>query len=521
MKRLLASLLLIASAACAFAQDRGQLTLPNLGSDVRSTNPDFNVTFLPEWHAENDTNNPPPAGFTYNTGVAITATDLRNFTSPQAGYLGTGTIVVTVQTGTLPTGITLVGSVLSGTPTVDNGDVTFRATMDGIGAQIADQTFAFTLQGTDTTAPDPPGDLECSPDPVTPASAITCTWTTVPDASEPVVYPVRYAGTQILCNSSLNGDNTFLETSTDGTATISGLGASQTIWVKARSEDDANNQGAWAVCVSGTTTSGGGGGGSGMIFSDEFDSGSVPNSQFWGDSTNVAGTGSCTRTVTGGYHKIVLVANPTGNDKGGGSYRCESPIKVFLAGDTTDGIDGLIEAGDTVYYGFAIRMPSATAYDSVKGDTLNQIFQNIGNGDGCHEAIVIENNQIKWKTQDCVRTQSQLTILSPLAKDTWVNICQVYKWEQNGTGFHKLWVNPSSEASTPVINYSGQTLMNDIAGTPDPEPYYVGKFKIGDYKTGWRTSQTAANQEAMSPREFHHGYVRIADNFEAACGDPL
>jgi hypothetical protein len=83
------------------------------------------------------------------------------------------------------------------------------------------------------------------------------------------------------------------------------------------------------------------------------------------------------------------------------------------------------------------------------------------------------------------------------------------QWETDGTGRQKIWVNADDESDTPIKNYTGITL--------DPDYTEVGMFKLGIYKTGWRTSSTAANQEAMSPRIFYHDDVRIGYSFADAC----
>lgn len=497
----------------AMAQSRGQLALPDLGASIRKTCPTCAQPDNPFWHAANDQEGVAPTGFAFNQNSAITTIDLRNYCSQPDGYGGAGTRVITLVAGSLPTGISLGTSQLTGTPTVvESTSAAFRCTLDGAGTD--DQSFTFDVTGTDTTPPPVPSNFECGPTNGTSQTAITCTWSAVTDPSGILEYRTRYATTEVQCNSALTSDNTLLLNSAATTAQLTGLSASTTIWFKvlARDNSPAQNLSAFTACVSGTTASGGGGGAA-DIWSDNFEVGSGPDTSLWSLSINLAGTGSCTQVTssTGGadsgtkFMRFTLVANPTAGDAGGGAYRCELGAKAF----THEVPDGLVQEGDTAYYGMSYRMPAATLFDPEKGDTVTQIFQDIGGGTGCHESIKFENNTLKWATQDCTRPQQSDTLLSPVIKDTWYRVCQVYKWSKTGTGFHKIWINATAESNTPVLNYSGATLI--------AAPQYVGKVKIGNYKTGWRTTNTAANQEAMSPRILDIDDVRVATTFAGAC----
>jgi hypothetical protein len=203
--------------------------------------------------------------------------------------------------------------------------------------------------------------------------------------------------------------------------------------------------------------------------------------------------------------RFTLVANPTAGDQGGNSYRCELAAKAFTHEYNT----GLVKEGDTAYYGMSYRIVSPTLLDPVAGDTVTQLFQDIGGTTGCHESVKYNNNVIQWNTQDCPRPQGGEQLLSPIFRDVWYRVCQVYKWKKDATGFHKIWVNPTAESNTPVLNYSGVTLI--------AAPQYVGKVKIGNYKTAWRSTSNTPNQEAMSPRIIDVDDVRVATTFAKAC----
>jgi hypothetical protein len=222
MYKILVGLISLVFTACsANAQSRGQLALPDLGSGVHKSCPTCAQPDNPFWHAANDQEGAAPAGFAFNQNSAITTIDLRTYCSQPDGYAGAGTRVVTLVTGSLPTGISLGTSQLTGTPTVvESTSAAFRCTLDGVG--IDDQSFSFDVTGTDTTAPAVPANLDCGPTTGSTTSSLTCTWDAVTDPSTPVVYPIRYANTEALCNSASNSDNTLLETSVDTTAALPG-----------------------------------------------------------------------------------------------------------------------------------------------------------------------------------------------------------------------------------------------------------------------------------------------------------
>ncbi len=86
---------------------------------------------------------------TINPTVTISTTSLPSWTSGQAGYSqtilasgGTGTITLSVPSGTLPSGLTLTGDVISGTPTAT---ATFTVTAtDSVGATKT-ETYTITV----------------------------------------------------------------------------------------------------------------------------------------------------------------------------------------------------------------------------------------------------------------------------------------------------------------------------------------------------------------------------------------
>lgn len=240
------------------------------------------------------------------------------------------------------------------------------------------------------------------------------------------------------------------------------------------------------------------------IRKDSFETG-VIDSSIWNNSD----TEGCNAFVQTGdaadgnrYLRSTLTAK-----EGGGNYRCE----LRLRGVTTkDG--GEVQEGDTVYYGVTYRVPASTLSDPLRVDTLTQWFQNpnIGGG-GCHQVIQVADNVMRWHNHNCGSVGgSDATLLSPYPKDTWIRVCKKAKWSTGSDGEIKVWVNPTSEANTPAKSYTGKTLIDDYTE--------VGMFKIGIYKTGWRTTSPPPNMAAMSPRIFEHDDIRLGRTFAEACG---
>ncbi len=240
------------------------------------------------------------------------------------------------------------------------------------------------------------------------------------------------------------------------------------------------------------------------IRKDSFETGNIDYS-IWNNSD----TDGCSALVQTGeaadgnyYLRSTLTAT-----EGGGNYRCE----LRLRGVTTkDG--GIIQEGDTVYYGVSYRVPAATLSDPLKVDTLTQWFQNpnIGGG-GCHQVIQVADNVLRWHNHNCGTVGgSDVTLLSPVPKDKWIRVCKKAKWSTSNDGEIKVWVNPTSESNTPAKYFAGKTLIDDYTE--------VGMFKIGLYKPEWRTTRPPPNMMAMSPRIFEHDDVRMGRTFAEACG---
>ena len=117
---------------------------------------------------------------------------------------------------------------------------------------------------------------------------------------------------------------------------------------------------------------------------------------------------------------------------------------------------------------------------------------------------------MQWHNHNCGSVGGDdVTLINPIPKDTWVRVCKKAKWTTQSNGELKIWVNPSSEASTPVKNYRGPTLI--------PQYTEIVMFKIGLYKTMWRTDNPPTNMAAMSPRIFDHDDVRVGRTFAEAC----
>ena len=236
------------------------------------------------------------------------------------------------------------------------------------------------------------------------------------------------------------------------------------------------------------------------IRKDSFETGTIQTS-IW----NASDTDGCSVSVqTGDAADGKLYMRSTLMSKlGGGNYRCELNSK----GLGQVGFDGI-----TLYYGVSYRIPAATPYDPEVGDTLTQWFQNPNTGGGgCHQVVQIKDKVLQWHNHNCGSVGGgDVTLLNPMPKDTWVRICKKAKWTTADDGEIKVWVNPTSESSTPVKSYSGQTLIDEYTE--------IVKFKIGNYKPTWRAVHPPANMAAMSPRIFDHDDVRVGRSFAEACG---
>ncbi|MGH8241831.1 MAG: heparin lyase I family protein [Steroidobacteraceae bacterium] len=236
------------------------------------------------------------------------------------------------------------------------------------------------------------------------------------------------------------------------------------------------------------------------IRKDSFETGAIQTS-LW----NASDTDGCSISVqTGGAAEGKHYMRSTLTSKeGGGNYRCELNGK----GMGPSGFDGI-----TLYYGISYRIPAATQYDAEVGDTLTQWFQNPNTGGGgCHQVVQIKDKVLQWHNHNCGGVGGgDVTLLSPVPKDTWVRVCKKAKWTTNDDGEIKVWVNPTSESSSPVKSYSGQTLIDEYT--------QIVKFKIGNYKPTWRTVHPPPNMAAMSPRIFDIDDVRVGASFADACG---
>jgi hypothetical protein len=236
------------------------------------------------------------------------------------------------------------------------------------------------------------------------------------------------------------------------------------------------------------------------ILKDSFESGTIQTS-IW----NTSDTDGCSASVQTGkaadhthYMRSTLTAK-----SGGGNYRCEQNAKGV--GDDTP-------LNQDRYYGVSIRIPSATKNDAEAHDTLMQLHTQATMGGSCHYSIIWEtNNSLKWHVHSCEGIGGPgATLLKTVEKDVWYRVCVNARWATDSSGRFRVWLNPTSENSNPILSFNGQTV---------PEVYNKpGKFKIGLYKPQWRTVRPPSNMVAMSPRSFDHDDVRVALNYADACG---
>jgi Polysaccharide lyase len=236
------------------------------------------------------------------------------------------------------------------------------------------------------------------------------------------------------------------------------------------------------------------------ILSDSYETGTIQSS-IW----NRAGTGGCTASIETGdaadgtrYMRSSLTANPPT----GGNYRCEWNAR---------GIDMAAKLGVTYYYGIAFRVPSDFAYDSQSDDTIMQLMHRPLKTElapkSSHHAIRIKDRNLGWMSHLAGGPNADL---GPLVRGEWTRACVRAKWTTDNTGSLNVWVNASSESSTPAFKWSGQTVPADYTN--------LGKFKVGIYKPRWRSVNfpTPFNP-ATSPRIVEHDDIRVGLSFAEAC----
>ena len=184
----------------------------------------------------------------------------------------------------------------------------------------------------------------------------------------------------------------------------------------------------------------------------------------------------------------------------GGNYRCEQNARCV-------GVSA--QLGVTYYYGMSFRVPADFAYDAQSGEAIMQLHHQPTSGSHSHHAVRINNRHLEWVAHGDAGGPN--VDLAPLAKGQWTRVCVRATWTTNDTGDLKVWLNPSSESSTPAFQWSGQTVPSDYTN--------LGKFKVGIYKPNWRSANfpTPFNS-ATSPRIVEHDDVRVGTSFADACG---
>lgn len=235
------------------------------------------------------------------------------------------------------------------------------------------------------------------------------------------------------------------------------------------------------------------------IRKDSFETGTI-QSTIW----NASDTDGCSAAVKTGdaadgtyYMRSTLTATA-----GGGNYRCEQNAK---------GLDASTPLNEDRYYGFSIRIPSATLNDAMSHDTLMQLHTQSTLSNPCHYSVIWESdNSLRWHVHSCGEVGGpDATLVEAMRKDVWYRICVNANWSTGSSGRFRVWVNPASENSVPALSFSGQTV---------PAEYTMpGKFKIGLYKPKWRSVRPPSNMAAMSPRVFDHDDVRTGENFAETC----
>lgn len=234
------------------------------------------------------------------------------------------------------------------------------------------------------------------------------------------------------------------------------------------------------------------------ILGDSFEKGTI-QSTLWNESS----TNGCNPTVQSGdaaEGKYYLRSSLTANPPNGGNYRCEQ---------NAIGLGTSTQLNTPYYYGMSVRVPSDFANDRDADDTIMQLHHQPTTNPNSHHMISIENNLWEWQAH--ADAGGPNATLAPLAKAQWIRFCVRAVWIINSSGSLKVWVNPSSESSTPAFQWSGQTLPTAYTN--------IAKFKIGLYKTKWRTNNFPNPfNSATSPRVVEHDDVRVGLSFAAACG---
>lgn len=280
------------------------------------------------------------------------------------------------------------------------------------------------------------------------------------------------------------------------------------------------------------TDAGGGGSGTGSLMHEDFEFVFGPglyNSP--GRWQAIDSNSDCTmQTLTTGgaargsrFMRFTLASSgPT--DK---SYRCE------LGERKAAGSKSAADLPLTLYYGMSFRIPTSVPFDPETQENFQQFHIDpvfaAGGGGVCHLTAQMNpsaTGEMIWGTHGCNNGGAgggEVNLLVPPTRGVWYRYCQKITWTEAASGVWKVWINPTSESSVPLKNYTGRTLETtwdadlDQGGEPIPDSPMPPKNQYGIYKPVWRMIHPPTNVVAMSPRMVDLDDIRIGVSYAEAC----
>lgn len=470
MRRIVLALLAVASvtAQAQTVSRTGEARLKiQAVSGVRATHPVAASSTTPEWHGliagtAVDDAQPLIQSVAYSLNLNQRCTNEAD-----------SALTITVQTGTLPTGLSLTAGIVSGTPTtVQTLSVTFRCTD---GTTPVDQEFDFTVAAPDVTAPAAPVSV----------TLLSRTSTNAFLQSAPCTDPsgiLSYKWWR--CDTAGCGTPSLRDTTAD--VLFTGQPGASTRYYSTSCVDNAANESSRSPEV--TVLPYDSGSGVPLVVNGNFETGTIsPFPNYSGNTPTVQTT--IKRTGTYGMKSILnRLTSPT-------NYRTEITTS-YNAGQTAT-------MGQTSCYGFSVYLPSPYPSDSIS-EFVSQWHGKPDAGEADQPpALGLQTKDGRWRLyiawntgQPTIASEQQATsaTLGTYSTNVWTDWVFIVKWSYTSTGELYVYQN-----GTLVYSRIGQPIgFNDTVG-----PY----FKMGIYKSGWKTTASAFGDERTL---YHDEYKQAA-----------
>lgn len=418
----------------------GQL-IPITSGVVRETHPGYTKVFNPEFHAFNDRLSDIDAdqNLTRNTAFAYSLSN-RVFIPEGAPE---GSLGIAVQSGSLPTGVTLqtttacetaalVGYCLKGSPTTATTyNFTLRATFTpdtGLGSPTtSDQLFHWVVQpDPDVTAPPAPGNVSATA--LSSTSARFTIVTPVVDASGINHYDVTSSTSAANCALHTQNLQTITPPATFVDRTALTLGG--TYWYAARAQDNALNNGPWSPCTS-VVLPGGGPATPNWVNNIQMEdvpdtlipaTNAITNNVIWRRASQGVCDLSVSPTAFAGSGSLFARHTKTNQT----NTHCEMQVKDSLRGTTALNIG-------PYRFGLAVRIPGTTTTTS-----NNVVFQwhESGTNTACNNEPLIGIRLINsnWVITRFGTGAELTTTTVPVTRNVWHTFYGSILWRPNNTG---------------------------------------------------------------------------------------